>query len=68
MLAPEYKSHVDFLKRGKLPGSFASTKSNFMRASKKMSLNKKGVLLRDGKYVVKWSERDAIFKGKTLIK
>ena len=64
MLATEYKAYLDYLKKGKLPGKFASTKSNFVRASKNMSVNRKGVLLRNDKYVALRSERDAIFSGK----
>ena len=64
MLAKKYQEFVDFVKKGKLPGTFASTKSNFKRTAKTMSVNKKGVLLRDQKCVVKWADRDAIFRGK----
>ena len=62
MLSKPYADHVRFLKNGRLPGKFGSTKSNFLRASRQMSLNKKGVLLRNQKYVVKRSEREAIFR------
>ena len=57
-------SFKDFVKNGKLPGRFASTKSNFVRASKNMSVNRKGVLLRKDKFVALKAERDAIFGGK----
>ena len=68
MLAKEYNDHVKFLRTGKLPGHFASTKSNFIRSTKGMALNKKGVLLRNQKFVVKRSERDAIFAGNFRVK
>ena len=63
MLAQEHKSFLDYIKKGRLPGSFGSTKSNFIRTSKSMTVNKKGELLRNKKFIVKRSERDAIFQG-----
>ena len=63
MLAPDYRAYLNYIKKGKLPGHFGSTKSNFKRAAKNMKVNSKGVLLRDGKFVVQRSERDKIFRG-----
>ena len=67
MLASTYMDHVKFLKNGSFPTNFPSNKSNFKRASGSMSVNKKGTLLRDGKFVVKRSERKAIFQGNSLL-
>ena len=66
MLSKEYKAHVDFKLKGKLPKSFPSTKSNFKRASETMVLNSTGTLLRNGKFVVRKSDRKAIFQGNFL--
>ena len=68
MLATTYANHVKYLKTGSFPLKFESTKSNFKRASKSMTLNAKGTLLRDGKMVVKRSERKKIYQGNLNVK
>ena len=68
MLSSTYNDHVKYLKNGSFPLKFESTKSNFKRASKSMTLNAKGTLYRDGKMVVKRSERKAIYQGNSSMK
>ena len=62
MQAKEYRDFANYLRNGTLPGSFPSTKSNFLKTAKKMKINRKGVLLRDSRIVVKHSERHKIFE------
>jgi hypothetical protein len=62
MDSPTYKAFKGYLKNGRFPRKFPSTKSNFVRESKKYSLNKKGVLLRKNLIVVKKGERKRIFE------
>ena len=57
----DYEDFKKYLQKGILPGSFPSTKSNFMRAVRKLKVNKKGVLTRGGKLVVKKSERKQVY-------
>ena len=63
MESSTYTALTNFLKNGAFPAKFPSTKSNFVRESKKYRLNKKGVLLRDQLPVVKKSERKKLFKA-----
>ena len=49
----KYKEIVDSLKHGTLPKKYSSTKLNFLGVTEKYDLNKKKVLLRDKKIVVK---------------
>ena len=51
-----------FLQSGTLPRSYSSTKPNFVATANKYEVNEKDQLLRDGKIVVKESERDATFQ------
>ena len=53
---------VDFLSTRTLPTEFTSTKSNFIATSNKFSLNRKNLLLRQGKLVLKKSEIETVFK------
>ena len=61
------KTHTDlirYLKHGTFPKEFTSSKSNFVKLVGKHTLNGEGVLLRNGKRVVKKSERKQIYEGK----
>ena len=57
-----YEEVLDFLMAGTLPTEFTSTKSNFIATSNKFSLNRKNLLLRQGKLVLKKSEIETVFK------
>jgi len=57
-----YQEVVNFLSTGTLPTEFTSTKSNFIATSNKFSLNRKNLLLRQGKLVLKKSEIETVFK------
>ena len=56
-----YNDLTKFIQKGSFPSSFPSTKSNFVRESKKYRVNKKGVLLRGNLIVVKKSEQRKLF-------
>ena len=61
------KVHTDltrYLKHGTFPKEFTSSKSNFVKLVGKHTLNGEGVLLRNGKRVVKKSERKQIYECK----
>ena len=53
---------VEYLKSAKLPSSFSSSKTNFIRDAKKYSL-KDGCLMREGKVVVRESERESLWEA-----
>ena len=58
-----YSGFRNYLKYGRFPRNFPSTKSNFRREAKKYHVNKKGVLLRGTNLlVVRKSERKKLFK------
>ena len=62
MDAQTYAGFRNYIKYGRFPKKFPSTKSNFVREVKKYSVNKKGVLLRGNLLVVRKNERKRIFK------
>ena len=64
----EYNNIRAFLKEGRFPNNFASTKSNFKRKAKRYTLNASGRLMRKNLPVVLHSERKRIFDGQTLSK
>ena len=55
-----YKAVLDYLVNGNEPDQFPSTKSNFLALSRRFNL-RNGELTRNAKWVVKKSEREAIF-------
>ena len=56
------KAICDYLREGNFPKSFPSTKPNFIKKARKFTLGRNGILMRDGRPVVKYSQRSAIFK------
>ena len=51
-----------YLSTGELPEEFPSTKSNFIRQANQCALNSRGVLLREGRIVVRESEQWRIYE------
>ena len=62
MQAIKYLHLANFLTSGILPSTFSSTKPNFLATASKYEVNGKNQLTRNGKLVVKESEKDMIFK------
>ena len=60
-----YDDLVKHLKTGAFPKRFSSSKSNFKKLVGKHTVNKKGTLFREGKMVVKRSERKKIYERKS---
>ena len=61
MLGSKYTSIVSYLNTGRFPNDLPSTPSNFKREASAYSLSPNGQLLRGGKRVVRFSEREAVF-------
>ena len=61
MIASKYTSIVRYLNTGRFPNVLSSTVSNFRREASKYTLEPNGQLLRGGKRVVRFSEREAVF-------
>ena len=62
MQSKEYKNIADFIAKSVLPAKLDYTAGNFKRKANKFNVNKKNELMRDGKLVVKYSERSKIFE------
>ena len=58
----KYLQFANFLSVGTLPETYSSTKPNFIATANKYAVNDKNQLTRDGKLVVKETEREEIFK------
>ena len=56
-----YNAISNFLRNGRLPSTFRSTKGNFINLANLHDLNSKGSLLREGKPVVKANETEKIW-------
>ena len=61
MIASKYTSIVRYLNTGRFPNVLSSTPSNFRREASKYTLEPNGQLLRGGKRVVRFSERESVF-------
>ena len=57
----KYENILAYLKYGNIPAELSSTKSNFIAEAEKYKINRKQNLERQGKIVVKKSEREKIF-------
>ena len=57
-----YAEVKNYIKNGQMPEEVASTRSNFIAMAKKYKVNRKGLLTRDKKPVVKISQREKIWK------
>ena len=62
MQSKEYENIAGFIAHGVLPAKLDSTAGNFKRKASKYNLNEKKQLMRDGKLVIKYSERSKIFQ------
>ena len=61
MLGSKYTSIVSYLNTGRFPSDLPSSPSNFKREAAAYTLAPNGHLLRGGKRVVRFSEREAVF-------
>lgn len=57
-----YGEIVSYLKDKTLPLSYPSTKANFIKSAEKFRINKKGILMKNEKIVVKKEDRELIFQ------
>ena len=62
MISRDYQNISTYLKAGDIPGQLTSTVGNFKKKANKFQLNKKGQLTRNGKVVIRYSERASIFQ------
>ena len=61
MIRAKYEAILAYLSQGTFPSELPSTVSNFKREADCYSLAPNGQLLRDGKRVVRFAEREAVF-------
>ena len=61
MIRAKYDSIVRYLNTGQPPKDFTSTLSNFRREASNYTLGAQNVLKREGKIVVRCSERESVY-------
>ena len=61
MISSKYNAIVQYITNGSFPSELTSTPSNFKREADSYNMAPNGQLLRNGKRVVRFSEREAVF-------